>query len=245
MKIRRAGFGALIAFYLLMWGGGVFSYVFLGGPPQDARWTAGAFLALAGAIIAVSASRKDLLMLVVGALIGFVSEFVGVHFGFLFSPYRYTDVLQPQAAGVPLPMIAAWLVLLAYVRQMLGGVRLPAWGEILLGATWMTAIDLLIDPLAANQLGYWVWEQGGIYYGIPWRNFLGWFIVSAIIFAVMGRRVEINIRARIVGVSVILFFTIIALAYKLVLAGAVGALLCVVHLGLMRRTETAKQVKSR
>jgi putative membrane protein len=241
MNNRLAAFGALIAFYILMWCGGVVSYVFLGGPPQDARWTAGAFLTVAGAIVAVSASRKDLLMLFAGALIGFISELIGVHFGFLFSPYRYTDVLQPQAAGVPLPMIAAWLVLLAYVRQMLGGLRLPAWGEILLGATWMTAIDLLIDPLAANQLGYWVWEQGGFYYGIPWRNFLGWFIVSAVIFAVMQRRVENNHPARIVGVSIILFFTIIALAYKLLLPGAAGALLCVIHFGLVLRLEAAKK----
>lgn len=230
-------FAALVGFYLLMWGGGVASYVLLGGPPQDARWTAGAFLFVAGAIVAVSASKKDLVLLGVGALIGFASEFIGVHFGFLFSPYRYTDVLQPQAAGVPLPMIAAWLVLLGYVREMLRTFSLPVWGRIFLGASWMTAIDLIIDPLAANNLGYWVWEQGGLYYGIPWRNFLGWFVVSIVIFSVMGRPAEANKWARRVGMSVVLFFTIISLAFKLVLGGAVGASLCMVHFGLLWRNE--------
>ncbi|MBX3276691.1 MAG: carotenoid biosynthesis protein [Acidobacteria bacterium] len=242
MKNRKAMFAALVGFYLLMWGGGVVSYVLLGGPPQDARWTAGAFLFVAGAIVAVTSSRKDLRLLVAGALTGFASEFVGVHFGFLFSPYRYTDVLQPQALGVPLPMIAAWLVLLGYVREMLRALGLPVWGRIFLGASWMTAIDLIIDPLAANQLGYWVWEQDGVYYGIPWRNFLGWFVVSAVIFSVMGRQPERNLWARNVGLSIILFFTVIAFAYKLLLAGMVGAVLFLIDLNQTARLRDKREI---
>jgi Carotenoid biosynthesis protein len=52
-------------------------------------------------------------------------------------------------------------------------------------AAWMTAIDLLIDRLAAVALGYWRGAAPGAYYGIPARNFLGWFIVSLLIFAMV------------------------------------------------------------
>ncbi len=70
-----------------------------------------------------------------------------------------------------------------YVRQMLMNLRLSAWLEALIAASWMTAIDLVIDPLAANQLGYWRWVKSSAYYGIPLHNFAGWFVVSLIIFS--------------------------------------------------------------
>ena len=98
----------------------------------------------------------------------------------------------------------------------------------------MTAIDLVIDPLAAGRLGYWEWSQTGVYYGIPWRNFIGWFVVSALIFVLVRRRFEMNPWGRFIGLSIILFFTIIAFAYRLVLAGAFGALLCFTHYALAR-----------
>jgi putative membrane protein len=237
MRSRRAFLIALIGIYLLMWFGGVVSYVFYGGPPADARWTAAAFLFLAGLIVAVASPATDLKWLVVAAMMGFISELAGIHLGFIFSPYRYTEVLQPQVAGVPLVMIAAWMTLLAYVWQMLRGLQLsrwPKWCDVAIGAAWMTAIDFVIDPLAANSLGYWEWAQSGFYYGIPWRNFVGWFVVSALIFVLVRRRFEMNPWARFIGLSIILFFTIIAFAHRLVLAGAFGALLCFIHYALAR-----------
>lgn len=214
-----------------MWGGGVISYTLLGGPPSDAGWTASAFLLLAGLLVAVSSRPEDLKRLVAGAMIGFAAELAGVHWGIVFSPYRYTDVLQPQVARVPVVMIAAWLVLLAYVWQMVGMLKLRGWGEVVCGALWMTAIDLVIDPLAAGELGYWVWEGAGPYYGIPWHNFAGWFAVSAMIFIVTRREYEPNLWVRATGLSIILFFTVIAFALGLLLGGAIGVLLCGLHFG--------------
>ena len=151
-------------------------YALIGGPPLDAPWAASVFLLLAGVIVAVTSAQRDLPGLVVAATLGFIAEIVGVHYGFIFSPYNYTSVLQPQLLGVPLVMLSAWMVLVAYVRQMLGGLKLSVWLEAVLSAAWMTAIDLVIDPLAANQLGYWRWVKSGIYYGIPLHNFIGWFV---------------------------------------------------------------------
>ncbi len=112
---------------------------------------------------------------------------------------------------------------------MSAAARMPA------AALWMTAIDLVIDPLAANQLGYCRWVQSGRDYGIPWQNFIGWFVVSFIIFSGFRRRVwmwEKNRTARYVGLSIVLFFTVIAFSYGLVLAGGVGVGLSLAHLAL-------------
>ncbi|HMV49407.1 MAG TPA: carotenoid biosynthesis protein [Blastocatellia bacterium] len=238
LERRSLPLAALILAYAVMWLGGVGHYVLVGRPPLDAPWAASLFLLLAGVIVVVTSGRRELLMLVVAAVLGFLAEVLGVRYGFIFSPYHYTSVLQPQLLSVPLVMLSAWMVLVAYVRQMFFALNLPVWLEALSAAAWMTAIDLVIDPLAANQLGYWRWQQSGAYYGIPLHNFLGWFAVSLLIFSVLRRRVEKNAVARCVGLSIVLFFSAIALSYGLWLAGGVGIFLALADVAWLRLMKT-------
>ncbi len=241
-KLRSSVLAALTAAYAVMWIGGVGHYALYGRPPLDAPWAASVFLHLAGALVVINSRGRDLIGLSVAALLGFVAEIIGVRYGFIFGPYRYTDVLQPQIFDVPLVMLSAWMVLVSYCGQMLTPLKLPGVVEMALAAVWMTAIDLVIDPLAANQLGYWRWEQSGVYYGIPARNFIGWFAVSFLIFSVFRRdtlKIPAEMRlwrenqaAQYVGLSIVLFFTAIAFSYGLVLAGSVGVGLCLAHLAL-------------
>jgi bisanhydrobacterioruberin hydratase len=228
---------ASISAYMVMWIGGVCSYMFLGGPPEDASWTAPLFLLLAGIIVVVSSRPSDLFALVAVSLLGFAAEAVGVRYRFLFGHYSYTDTLMPLLMGVPIVMASAWLVLVAYIREMLLPFNLPGWMEVTVASLWMTAIDLVIDPLAAGRLGYWQWEETGAYYGVPARNFLGWFTVSLLIFGLL--RLLAHSRQgsswpRHVGLSIILFFTLIALSYSLFLAGAIGVALCMIHIALRK-----------
>lgn len=220
----------LIAAYAIMWIGGVGHYVLIGRPPLDAPWAASVFLLLAGLIVAVSSCGNELLSLVAAASLGFIAEIIGVRFGFIFSEYFYTQVLQPHLLGVPLVMLSAWMVLVAYIRQMLMDINLPPWLEAALAAAWMTAIDLVIDPLAANQLGYWRWAKAGPYYGVPLHNFAGWFIVSLIIFLLVRGRPRVNRMSRYVGLTIVIFFAAIAFSYGLILAGTIGVALCLLHL---------------
>ena len=195
----------------------------------DAPWAASLFLALAGALVLATAARSDWPSLALAAALGFLAELVGVRYGFLFSEYVYTGVLRPQWLGVPLVMLAAWMVLVSYARQLFRPLGLPYWGEALLCAAWMTAIDLVIDPLAANQLGYWRWANPGAYYGIPLHNFLGWFFVAALIFLVMPRTQAPSPASLRVGLSILLFFTLIALTFGMWLAGGIGLALGAAH----------------
>ena len=248
LKLKSFLLGALAAAYAVMWIGGVGHYTLYGGPrhlqPLDAPWAASVFLTLAGLLVIVTARGSDLIGLLAAALFGFTAEIIGVRYGFIFGPYRYTDVLQPQILDAPLVMMSAWMVLVSYCRQMLIALNLPHLIEAALAALWMTAIDLVIDPLAANQLGYWRWVQPGAYYGIPLQNFAGWFVVSFTIFIIFSRRppkIPLEIRtwqknqtARYVGLSILLFFTMIALSNGLALAGSIGLGLCLAHLALAR-----------
>lgn len=234
LNARSLLLASLMLAYAVMWIGGVGHYVLVGGPPMDAPWAASVFLSLAGVIVVVTSAKSDLPGLFVAATLGFIAEILGVRYGFIFSPYSYTLVLQPQLLGVPLVMLSAWMVLVAYVRQMLMRLNLSVWLEAVLAASWMTAIDLVIDPLAANQFGYWRWVKSGLYYDIPLHNFIGWFMVSLIIFSIVRQRWQQNLYARYVGLSIVAFFSAIALSYGLLLAGTVGVLLCLTHLLLQK-----------
>jgi putative membrane protein len=221
MKVSKYLFTALIAFYALLWLGGVISYLLLGGPPADVAWTAPMFLTVAAALTLGFSPLREWPMLLTAAAIGFASEVMGVIIGIPFGGYEYTDTLYPHLFDVPVVMGAAWVVLFAYIRQM----RLP----LLLAAAWMTAIDLVIDPLAAGVLNYWTWNHPGLYYGIPWTNFVGWYAVSLVLFAAARKPAAKNPRIAWLGLSVVVFFTLIALGVTLFAAGLVGILLILLH----------------
>ena len=242
LKLRRVLLLAAAALYAVMWAGGIGAYVFRGGPGPHEAWTAPAFLALAAALVLGTSPARQAGWLVVVLLAGYASEYIAVQCDCIFGPYFYTDVLAPRLFGVPVVMSAAWMVLIAYVKGMLLAYRLRAWTEILIASAWMTAIDLVIDPLAAGPLHYWQWQTGGPYYGIPWSNFAGWFVVSAVIFAMLrldATRWRDNRWAVHVGASIVAFFTVIALSHGLWLCGAAGLLLLVVHSRFRRADEQA------
>lgn len=240
MNARKAAQLTLSLAYGLLWVGGILSYGFMGGPPQGAEWTAPMFLALAGALIVAFTPVRDWRWLALAAAIGFGSELAGVAFGLPYGGYQYTEVLGPQLAGVPLVLTTAWLVLVAYVQHATARLRLPALARVALAAAWMTAIDLLIDPLAAGPLGYWVWAESGPYFGIPLSNFAGWFVTSAVIFALVPQGWVPHPAVRVIGASVIAFFGLIALALGFAALGLLSLALLIPDILVLRTRGAAK-----
>ncbi len=120
-------------------------------------------------------------------------EALGSATAFPFGAYRYSDALQPQLTGVPLLIPLAWFMMLipawAVAETILAGrqERLGRWyaplHAILAGAAF-TAWDLYLDPqMVTREL--WVWEQPGGYFGIPWMNFLGWWLAATLLTLLM------------------------------------------------------------
>lgn len=228
--------------YGFLWAGGIASYSFMGGPPDHLAWTAPLYLALAGALVVAYTKRRWWPWLALAAGIGFASELIGVAFGVPYGGYQYTDVLGPKVLGVPLVLTTAWLVLVAYVQHGLTSERasmLPKPLAAALGAAWMTAIDFVIDPLAAGPLGYWHWEAGGAWYGIPWSNFLGWYLTSLAIFLMLPRTWRPHAAVRVIGASVIIFFGVIAFALGFAPVGLVAAALLAPDVLMLARRRRA------
>jgi lycopene beta-cyclase len=129
--------------------------------------------------------RRTLLIAATVAIMGWAAEALGSHTGIPFGAYHYTSSLQPQLLGVPLLIPLAWLMMLPpawAVAQRLTG-RTRGWQFVLVSSLAFTAWDLFLDPQMVLW-GLWAWDQPGQYFGIPLVNYLGWFVVSALITAV-------------------------------------------------------------
>ena len=113
-------------------------------------------------------------------------EAMGAATDFPFGSYRYTDSLQPQLIGVPLLIPLAWLMMLPpswAVAQRLNG-SCSGIRFVVFSALAFTAWDLFLDPQMVRW-NLWTWEGSGFYFGIPLINFVGWFLTSALITALV------------------------------------------------------------
>ena len=233
--LRRAALWTVLAVFAVLWIGGVASQ-WLGVERADAGRLASLFL-LTAALVVLLGERtgRGVLSLACVALLGFAVEALGVRFGLPFGRYVYTEALRPQLLGVPVVMGPAWMVLVAFASDVAGRLRLSNWKATVFAALLTTATDLVIDPLAANRLGYWKWAEAGSYYGVPLSNFAGWFLTALLACRIMGTRPRENFWAGFVGAAIILFFALLALAHSLAGVALVGFALCLARFLISRR----------
>lgn len=148
---------------------------------------------LGHAILQLGAFRA-VVMLVSTLTITLGAELLGASTGAIFGPYHYTDAWPVKVLGLVPPVLPlAWFMMLYCSIRMadvlgfrwtrrLGRRSAPAKGLELIvlsaiGALAMVAWDLGLDPTMVH-LGFWVWQEPGVYFGIPLSNYIGWFLTA-------------------------------------------------------------------
>jgi len=109
-------------------------------------------------------------------LVGFFSEVIGVHTGWLFGSYTYGQSLGLKLWEIPLIIALNWLLLVYSAGVLTYSWPVPWFLKALLAAGIMVLLDLLIEPVAA-VLDYWTWTD----YKIPASNYWGWLGVALIL----------------------------------------------------------------
>ena len=112
------------------------------------------------------------------------SELLGTSTGFPFGHYRYLSGLGLKIAGlVPFTIPLSWFYLgfSAYLlaRAGLESLSKPGWlrsvGAIAAGALLLSSWDLVLDPaMSQTAFPFWIWEQPGAFFGMPYQNLAGW-----------------------------------------------------------------------
>src|SRR5260221_2086888 len=135
--------------------------------------------------------RDVLVFAAITLVVSNIFENLSILTGFPFGHYYYTDGLGPKLFLVPILIGPAYIgtgyLSWMLARVILGGTeqRLPGYSIFtvpVLASFLMVSWDLSFDPIASTINHNWIWEQGGNYFGVPFSNFMGWFLTVFVFF---------------------------------------------------------------
>jgi putative membrane protein len=173
------------------WGSQIFGWSMAGGGVV--------YMLLATAAVALYAYRTLgvwhwLSFMIPAIALSLGSELLGTSTGFPFGEYRYLSGLGYKIAGlVPFTIPLSWFYLgfSAYIIALAGLKRLEIsnWlcqlGAITCGSVCLTSWDFVLDPaMSQAPIPFWVWDQPGAFFGMPYQNFAGWMGTGIIFMTV-------------------------------------------------------------
>jgi len=134
--------------------------------------------------------RRAVWFLVITVVVSWLFEEIGVATGLVYGHYHYSMQLGAKVGAVPLIVPLAWFMMIyaswIVARVLMQGAgnptsRLSSIAVSLVASAVMTSWDVVMDPGMAHQ-GTWVWEQGGLYFGVPFQNFVGWMLTTFTVY---------------------------------------------------------------
>src|SRR6266849_5394850 len=176
--------------------------------------------------------RDMLVFTAITLVVSNIFENLSILTGFPFGHYYYTDSLGPKLFLVPILIGPAYLGT-GYLAWMLARVilgareqRLPGYFIFtvpVLASFIMVSWDLSFDPIASTIRHQWIWQQGGSYFGVPFSNFMGWFLTVFVFFQLFalylrGRQnsyAQVQARSREYWLQAVVFYGVIALSTPL------------------------------
>lgn len=112
----------------------------------------------------------------VALIVGFGVEWVGVHKGWLFGSYSYTNVLGWKWQDIPVLISCNWVIIVCGAIALSSLLTENKYLNSIVAATVATAADWVLEPVAL-KLNYWHWSGGHI----PQLNYICWWCVSFVL----------------------------------------------------------------
>lgn len=118
-------------------------------------------------------------------LIGWYAFALGIETFALLTGFPYGRFTYGDDLGFKLFGLTPWTVGLAWSPLFLGAIavatslRQNRWQRVAIATVLMIVTDLVLDP-GAVAMGYWQYEQGGLYFGVPFSNYIGWIVSSSL-----------------------------------------------------------------
>lgn len=124
-----------------------------------------------------------------GCLVGASGELIGTTGIFQiggmplpFGEYQYTEWLGPKIANhVPYFIPPSWFAMSIVSLDLARRVTQSRWAYVLLGTTFMVLWDVSLDPAMNRAFPFWEYAADGFFFGMPFSNWCGWFVVTLII----------------------------------------------------------------
>ncbi len=176
--------------------------------------------------------RDMLVFAAITLVVSNIFENMSILTGFPFGHYYYTDGLGPKLFLVPILIGPAYIgtgylswtlsrVILEATKQRLPGHSI--FTVPLLASFIMVSWDLSFDPAASTINHSWIWLQGGNYFGVPFSNFMGWFLTVFVFFQMFALylRKQQNVYAqtpamsRVYWLQAVVFYGVVTLSTPL------------------------------
>ncbi|WP_413166840.1 gamma-carotene 1'-hydroxylase CruF [Capilliphycus salinus ALCB114379] len=148
------------------------------------------------------------------------SELLGTSTGFPFGHYQYLSGLGYKIAGlVPFTIPLSWFYMgltcyllgRAGLKVVVGSSWLRHWAALAVAAILLTAWDLVLDPaMSQAPVKFWVFQEVGEFFGMPYRNLLGWMGTATVFMSVgafLWRRVPVLLSRRQLTLPLIVYLT--------------------------------------
>ena len=117
-------------------------------------------------------------------VLSFLAEHIGTGYGIPFSGYEYTGLLGPKLLGrVPYVIPLSWFLMAApswiLARRVFPRGRVVP--RIVMATFLLVLWDLPLDPAMSFLTPYWLWQNPGSFYGMPWVNLAGWALTGVVL----------------------------------------------------------------
>lgn len=120
-------------------------------------------------------TKRDYLLAVIIALLGWAVEYVGVYYHVPFGIYSYGTGLGFSIREIPLVIGLNWVIVTIGSWSVVQW-AFPQWrsnAKVVMSAILMTVLDVMIEPVAPH-LDYWMFQLNWP----PIENYLSWFWIG-------------------------------------------------------------------
>ncbi len=166
--------------------------------------------------------------------------------GFPYGHFGYSEYLGYRLFGyAPWTVAFAWSPLIIGAYAAAANMVSSAIGRVVLCTLLLTAFDFVLDP-GAVYLGFWQYDGGGWYYGVPMSNFGGWLVsgsIGAILIELMLAKFKpllpTPMQLAVSALFIVWFWTAFALFAAMWLPFVIGLLLVAFLLVIYRQKHFA------
>jgi putative membrane protein len=124
--------------------------------------------------------QRGLLIIISLSLLPLIIEGIAVWTGFPYGHFEYSTSLGYLVFNLVPPFVSfAYLPILLGSLFVASDITVNRYYFSLLTSFFMVLVDMVIDP-AAVSIGFWSYNLGGFYYGVPISNFIGWILTGFI-----------------------------------------------------------------
>jgi len=241
MTIKKILSLSLLAFFLVLFAGGILIQFLDPEMFKNTEWTPPVFILVASLLCLINQKNRTIILLLLAGLIGFFSEIIGIITTFPYGEYSYTSKLGIKIFDVPIVLICSWIIVTNLALDLISFLKIKKIFFPFVFSFITTFYDLLIDPLMSGPLNYWVWkEDSGGFYGVPFENFFGWFLVSLFISILPWRTWNNSFFPISVNLLLPIFFITTSLTNKLYIPAIIGTLLIASYIIAILRSNSFK-----